>query len=173
MISWEKLPLDETASYWSPLTPKSFWIPQTLRGSRLHRRKTTSTFAWRRERCTAGSTKKVDNNRFNSGARYRSVLYVEGESMKKILSEWARILRHKTGWPLFWKALYPLVRRTEYKGGQRSLFCPQSGFPRIRGVCLLDGDNRDEPDSDTTKAGLRSSGGGDTKSRIIYSFLRR
>jgi hypothetical protein len=84
-----------------------------------------------------------------------SVLYVEGESDEKILSEWARILKHKQACPFFERPYVHWLGGRSIKEAKDHYFALRAAFPGIRGVCLLDGDNRDEPDSDTTKAGLR------------------
>lgn len=84
-----------------------------------------------------------------------SVLYVEGESDEKILSEWARILQHKQANLFFERPYVHWLGGRSIKEAKDHYFALRAAFPRIRGVCLLDGDNRDEPDSDTTKAGLQ------------------
>jgi hypothetical protein len=89
------------------------------------------------------------------GRDIESVLYVEGESDEKILSEWARILKHKQAGLFFERPYVHWLGGRSIKEAKDHYFALRAAFPRIRGVCLLDGDNRDEPDSDTTKAGLR------------------
>ncbi len=87
------------------------------------------------------------------GREIGAVLYVEGESDERILGEWSRKLDHPA------KAFFerPFVH---WLGG-RSLqearghyFALRAAFPKIRAVCLLDGDNRDEPDEEVIAAGL-------------------
>ena len=81
------------------------------------------------------------------------LLYVEGETDEKILGEWARILDHP--------ARRFLERPFVHRIGGRSLreakahfFAMQAALPDVRALCLLDGDNRDEPDEEMTRAGL-------------------
>lgn len=87
------------------------------------------------------------------GKEIGAVLYVEGETDEKILGEWARILGHR--------ARAFLERPFVHWLGGRSLpeakahyFAMRAAFPGIRALCLLDGDNRDEPDEEATRAGL-------------------
>jgi len=84
-----------------------------------------------------------------------SVLYVEGESDEKILSEWARILKHKPASLFFERPYVHWLGGRSLKEAKDHYFALLAAFPRLRGVCLLDGDNRDEPDSEMTRAGLR------------------
>ena len=84
-----------------------------------------------------------------------SVLYVEGESDEKILSEWTRILQHKQAGIFFQRPYVHWLGGRSIKEAKDHYFALRAAFPQIRGVCLLDGDNRDEPDSEMTRAGLR------------------
>ncbi len=97
--------------------------------------------------------KRVTTTDLLLGREVGGVLYVEGETDERILSEWARILDHPA--QRFFER--PFVHRL----GGRSLreakdhfFAMQAVFPGMCAVCLLDGDNRDEPDTETTKVGL-------------------
>ena len=83
------------------------------------------------------------------------MLYVEGESDEKILSEWTRILQHKRASLFFQRPYVHWLGGRSIKEAKDHYFALRAAFPQIRGVCLLDGDNRDEPDSETTRAGLR------------------
>lgn len=82
-----------------------------------------------------------------------SVLYVEGESDERILGRWAEILGHAS--TRFFKRpfIHPLGGRNLREAGQH-FFAMQAAYPNIRGLVLLDGDNRDEPDEETKKSGL-------------------
>jgi predicted ATPase len=84
-----------------------------------------------------------------------SVLYVEGESDEKILREWARILNHKQAGLFFERPYVHWLGGRSIKEAKDHYFALRAAFPGLRGVCLLDGDNRDEPDSEMTRAGLR------------------
>lgn len=97
--------------------------------------------------------KRITTTDFLLGKEIGAVLYVEGETDERILAEWARILNHA--------ALRFLERPFVHWLGGRSLreakahfFAMKAVFPEVRGLCLLDGDNRDEPDEETTRAGL-------------------
>lgn len=97
--------------------------------------------------------KRVTTTDLVLGDEIGAVLYVEGESDERILTEWARILDHPAR--RFFKRPF-----THWLGG-RSLreasahfFAMRAAFPDMRAVCLLDGDNRDEPDEETKKTGL-------------------
>ncbi len=98
--------------------------------------------------------KRVTTTELLLGSEVGAVLYVESETDEKIIGEWARILEHRA--EQFFKR--PFVH---WLGG-RSLhearghfFALRAAFPGIRGLCILDGDNREEPDDEMTKAGLR------------------
>lgn len=97
--------------------------------------------------------KRVTTTDLLLGQDIGAVLYVEGETDERILGEWAQILDHP--------ARRFLERPFVHWLGGRSLreakvhfFALRAAFPHIRGVCLLDGDNREEPDAETTQAGL-------------------
>ena len=87
------------------------------------------------------------------GGEIGTILYVEGESDERILGEWSRTLDHP--------ALAFFERPFVHWLGGRSLqearghfFALRAAFPQIRGICLLDGDNRDEPDQQIEASGL-------------------
>ena len=81
------------------------------------------------------------------------VLYVESQTDERILDRWARILNHPA--QRFFKRpfVHWLGGRSLYEA-RAHFFAMQAVFPQMRAVCLLDGDNRDEPDEDVLKAGL-------------------
>ncbi|HUT00959.1 MAG TPA: AAA family ATPase, partial [Phycisphaerae bacterium] len=75
----------------------------------------------------------------------RNVLYVEGETDLNLLREWAKVLEHPTYEQLrepFWRA----NRGSRPQEARRHFFALKAVNPRIRGVLLLDGDNRSLPD---------------------------
>lgn len=83
-----------------------------------------------------------------------AVLYVESETDEKILSEWARILDH----PAQRFFARPFVHRLggrSLNGAKAHFFALRAALPQVRGLCLLDGDNRDEPDAEMRGAGLQ------------------
>ncbi len=87
------------------------------------------------------------------GHEVGGVLYVESGTDERILNEWARILDHPAR-KFFRRAfVHPLSGRSLAEA-KAHYFAMKAVHPEIRGLCLLDGDNRDEPDDDTTRAGL-------------------
>jgi len=97
--------------------------------------------------------KRVTTTDLLLGEEVGAVLYVEGETDERILGEWARILDHP--------ARRFIERPFVHWLGGRSLgearahfFAMRAAFPAMRALCLLDGDNRDEPDEEVKRAGL-------------------
>ena len=82
-----------------------------------------------------------------------AVLYVEGESDEKILTEWSRILDHPAQ-RFFQRAVVHWLGGRSLNEARAHFFAMQAVFQEMRALCLLDGDNRDEPDEETTRAGL-------------------
>lgn len=97
--------------------------------------------------------KRVTTTDLLLGRQVGSLLYVEGETDGRILAEWARIINHPARRFLEWPAVRWLGGRS-LKEAKDHFFAMQAAFPNMRGLCLLDGDNRDEPDEETTRAGL-------------------
>lgn len=85
-----------------------------------------------------------------------AVLYLEGNSDETILREWARILNHPARQFLEKGYVYHLGGR-RLKHARAHLFALQGHFPAIRALCLLDGDMRDEPESEALSCGLQVS----------------
>ena len=83
-----------------------------------------------------------------------AVLYVEGETDEKILTEWARILDHPARRFFDRPYVHPLGSRS-LADANAHFFALRAAFPEVRGLCLLDGDNRDEPDDEIKRIGLR------------------
>ena len=116
--------------------------------------RTPHTLANRSERdALREALKRITTTDLLLGREVGGVLYVEGETDEKILGEWARILDH----PARRFLERPFVRRL----GGRSLaeakahfFALRACFRDMQAVCLLDGDNRDEPDEETTRNDL-------------------
>ena len=86
------------------------------------------------------------------GSEIGAVLYVESETDERILSCWARILDHPA-MRFFERPFVRWLRGRSLREAREHLFALGAAFPNIRGLCLLDGDNRDESD-ETTAAGL-------------------
>ncbi len=84
----------------------------------------------------------------------RAVLYVEDESDARVLREWANVLEHPSARVLQAPYVHPLRGRS-LREAKDHFFALLAANPDVRGLCLLDGDNRDEPDDETTRAGLR------------------
>ncbi len=82
-----------------------------------------------------------------------SVLYVESETDERILKEWVGILEHPAR-HFFDRPFVHWLGGRSLQEAKAHFFAMRSAFPGLRGLCLLDGDNRDEPDEETTGAGL-------------------
>ena len=97
--------------------------------------------------------KRITTTDLLLGQDVGAVLYVEGESDERLLAEWARILDHDAR-----KFLErPFVRwlgGRSIKEAKEHFFALRAAFPMLPGMCLLDGDNRDEPDEETTRSRL-------------------
>lgn len=85
------------------------------------------------------------------GRQTNAVLYVEGETDEKILAEWARIIDHPASYFLE-KAVVHWLGGRSLREANEHFFAMQAIFSDLRGLCLLDGDNRDGPE--TTRMGL-------------------
>lgn len=97
--------------------------------------------------------KRVTTTDLLLGQEVGGVLYIEGETDEKILAQWARILDHPARRYLERPFVHWLGGRS-LREAKAHFFAMRAAFPTIRGLCLLDGDNRDEPDEETTRAGL-------------------
>ncbi len=82
-----------------------------------------------------------------------AVLYVESETDERILAEWARILDHPAR-RFFERPFVHWLSGRSLREVRAHFFAMQAVFPGMPALCLLDGDNRDEPDVETTHAGL-------------------
>ena len=97
--------------------------------------------------------KRVATTDLLLGREVGGVLYVEGETDERILSEWARILDHPAR-RFFERPFAHRLGGRSLREAREHFFAMQAVFPAMRAVCLLDGDNRDEPDAETTRAGM-------------------
>ena len=97
--------------------------------------------------------KRVTTTDLLLGRDVGAVLYVEGETDEKILREWARTLDHRAR-AFFDRAFVHWLGGRSLREATAHFFAMRAAFPGLRAVCLLDGDNRDEPDEQTTRAGL-------------------
>ena len=82
------------------------------------------------------------------------ILYVEGATDEKILAEWARVLGHSTQ-RFFNKPFIHPLGGSHLKDAKDHYFAIRAAFPGIRALCLLDGDNKEQPDKEMTGAGLQ------------------
>lgn len=98
--------------------------------------------------------KRLQNVDLMLGKEVGGVLYLEGASDERILREWARIFDHPARKFLEHSYVHHLGGRS-LRGAKDHFFALKAAFPEIRGLCILDGDNRDEPDEETTRIGLR------------------
>ncbi len=83
-----------------------------------------------------------------------NVLYVEGESDERILTEWARILDHPAR-TFFERGFVHVLGGRNLKEARAHFFAIKATTKDIRGICLIDGDNQDKPDKEFTKADLK------------------
>ena len=82
-----------------------------------------------------------------------AVLYVEGKSDQHLLNEWARILNHPSQ-TFFNRAFVHWLGGKSLKEARDHYFAMKAIVPQLRAVCLLDGDNQDNPDEETRASGL-------------------
>ena len=97
--------------------------------------------------------KRVTTTDLLLGRETGAVLYVESETDEKILSGWARILKHPAT-RFLERPFVHWLRSRSLREAKEHIFALSGAFPNIRALCLLDGDNRDEPDDETTASGL-------------------
>ena len=97
--------------------------------------------------------KRVTTTDLLLGRDVKAVLYVESETDEKILREWARILNHHA-LKFFERPFVHWLGGRSLREARAHFFAMRAAFPDLRAVCLLDGDNRDEADDETTRAGL-------------------
>ena len=98
--------------------------------------------------------KRITTTELLQARDVQAVLYLEGETDEKILREWARILGHPAR-AFFDRPFVHWLRGSELRDARNHYFALRAVVPELRAVCLLDGDNRDDPDDSTTAAGLR------------------
>lgn len=98
--------------------------------------------------------KRVTTTELLLGQEVGNVLYVESETDEKILGEWARILDHPTR-HFFRRPYVHWLRGRSLREAREHFFAMRALMPDIPAVCLLDGDNRDEPESNVEQFGLK------------------
>ncbi len=98
--------------------------------------------------------KRITTTQLLQARDVRAVLYVEGETDDKILREWAKILDHPAQ-AFFDRPFVHRLRGSKLRDAKDHCFAMRAVVPDLRALCLLDGDNRDQPDDSTTSTGLR------------------
>ena len=102
---------------------------------------------------TIGALGQLTTTDLLLGQDVGAVLYAEGQTDERILRAWAKVLDH----PLqeFFSHAY-----VHWLGGRRlnqakeHHFALHGAFPGMPAVCLLDGDNREAPERETTRLGM-------------------
>lgn len=97
--------------------------------------------------------KRVTTSDLLLGREIGAVLYVESGSDERMLAGWAAVLDHPAR-RFFERPFVHWLGGRSLREAKEHLFALRVAFPRLRALCLLDGDNRDEPDDETTAAGL-------------------
>ena len=87
------------------------------------------------------------------GREIGALLYVEGPTDELILREWARILGHSAT-RFFGRPFVVQMGGRNLRDAKAHFFAMRAAVPGLRAVCLLEGNNRDEPDFATKAAGL-------------------
>lgn len=87
------------------------------------------------------------------GREVGTILYVESDTDEKILKEWSSILGHPSQCFFERPFVHPL-RGRNLNEASTHFFAMHAAFPQMRGICLLDGDNKEEPDEETKESGL-------------------
>ena len=82
-----------------------------------------------------------------------SILYVENQSDEDILREWARILGHPTK-DFFGRAFVYRLKSRDLKEARSHFAALRTGFPGLRGACLVDGDNLEQAAHQRPQPGL-------------------
>ena len=97
--------------------------------------------------------KRITTTELLLGEEVGAVLYVEGQSDPKILGAWAEVLQHSSR-QFFRRPFFHWLGGRSLREAREHFFALRAAFPKIRGLCLLDGDNRDELKEETTRSGL-------------------
>ena len=91
--------------------------------------------------------KRISTTELLLGRETGAVLYVERESDGRILGEWARILEHRAV-RFFERPFLHVLEGRSPKEARDHYFAMKAAVSDLRALCLLDGDNRDEPDDE-------------------------
>lgn len=98
--------------------------------------------------------KRIHNVDLMLGEEVGGILYLEGQSDERILREWAKVLGHPAREFLEHPFIHHLEGRS-LKEAKDHFFALRAVFPAIKGICILDGDNKNEPDEEMVREGLR------------------
>jgi predicted ATPase len=82
------------------------------------------------------------------------VLYAEDQTDADLLTAWAKVLRHRLSSWLGGLPLIHLMQGRRPKDARAHFFALRAVNPAVRGIVLLDGDDRNEPDADVLTDGL-------------------
>ncbi len=82
-----------------------------------------------------------------------AILYLEGRSDEELLRQWAEILDHRAK-KFFGRANVQWLGGRNLKEARHHFDALRIEFPELPGICLLDGDNLDEPEEETRQQGL-------------------
>ena len=99
------------------------------------------------------SLKRISTTDVLSGKHKKAVLYVEGQTDESILRAWSRVLDHPAR-EFFDDPYVHLLRGRNLRGAKEHYFAIKAAIPDIQAICLLDGDNREELDTEETDDGL-------------------
>ena len=99
------------------------------------------------------SLKRISTTDVLSGKHKKAVLYVEGQTDESILRAWSRVLDHPAR-EFFDDPYVHLLRGRNLRGAKEHYFAIKAAIPEIQAICLLDGDNREELDTEETDDGL-------------------
>ncbi len=97
--------------------------------------------------------KRLSTTDLLRGSQVGAVLYVEGPTDLSILAEWASVLGHPAR-KFFDEPFVVHLGGRSLKAARDHFFAMRSAVPSLRAICLLDGDNRDEPDSPVERHGM-------------------
>ena len=97
--------------------------------------------------------KRITTTDLLLGQEVEAVLYVESEADERMLREWAHILDHPAQ-RFFERPCVHVLGGRNLNEAKAHFFAMRAVCPDLRALCLLDGDNRKEPDMEMQQAGL-------------------
>lgn len=87
------------------------------------------------------------------GKGIQGVLYVEGESDEQILRAWAETLGHRAR-EYLQRPFVQCLQGRNTREARNHFFAMKAVIPQVKAICLLDGDNQEEPGDETERDGL-------------------